>query len=287
MDESPTLLCAVDTSAAAATVAGAARTLAEAMGARLTLVHVFDPDMVPVARTREEHLSTTAEEVEEHWRDRACRAFAKTVGDLGGGVEDLMVDGRPAEEIVRLAGERRDRLIICGAAPQRPVDRLLEGSVSSDVLAQAPCPVVVVPDDAVTDADGPLLVGLDGSAHSRRAAGHAVVLAAHLGRDVVLMEVDDARDREPARADEAFLRELDDLAPLGKRRPELRATSVEGEPVRALSVAARDLGASAVVVGSRGRNAVSAALLGSVSIGLIADAGRPVVVAGPLSPPAA
>jgi nucleotide-binding universal stress UspA family protein len=46
---------------------------------------------------------------------------------------------------------------------------------------------------------------------------------------------------------------------------------------------ARDRAASLVVVGSRRRNALKAALLGSVSAGVVRSADRPVVVVGPRS----
>ena len=61
-------------------------------------------------------------------------------------------------------------------------------------------------------------------------------------------------------------------------------TQVErGDPVERLTQAAAERAAPLIVVGSRGRNALQAALLGSVSAGLVRAAERPVVVAGPRS----
>ena len=52
----------------------------------------------------------------------------------------------------------------------------------------------------------------------------------------------------------------------------------EGDPVQVLAAVAREQAAALLVTGTRGRNALSSALLGSVSVGLVAAAGRPVAL---------
>jgi nucleotide-binding universal stress UspA family protein len=51
-----------------------------------------------------------------------------------------------------------------------------------------------------------------------------------------------------------------------------------GDAVPVLAAIAREEAAALIVTGTRGRNALSAALLGSVSAGLIRTAGRPVAL---------
>ena len=52
----------------------------------------------------------------------------------------------------------------------------------------------------------------------------------------------------------------------------------DGDPAQVLAAVARERPAALVVTGTRGRNALGSALLGSVSVGLVRAAGRPVVL---------
>jgi nucleotide-binding universal stress UspA family protein len=58
-----------------------------------------------------------------------------------------VVHGDPAEEIVRLAHLHRADLIIMGSRGLTGLERVLHGSVSSQVVADAPCSVLVVKPD--------------------------------------------------------------------------------------------------------------------------------------------
>lgn len=55
-----------------------------------------------------------------------------------------IVTGDPAEEIVRLAGIHQCELIILGSRGLKGLNRIIQGSVSSEVVADAPCSVFVV-----------------------------------------------------------------------------------------------------------------------------------------------
>ena len=59
-------------------------------------------------------------------------------------IERVLREGNPAEEIVRLAGERGCDLIVMGTHGRRRLGRLLMGSVAEQVLRRAPCPVLTV-----------------------------------------------------------------------------------------------------------------------------------------------
>lgn len=58
-----------------------------------------------------------------------------------------IVTGDPAVEIVRLAHIHRADLIVIGTRGLTGLKRILEGSVSSQVVADAPCSVLVVKAD--------------------------------------------------------------------------------------------------------------------------------------------
>jgi nucleotide-binding universal stress UspA family protein len=55
-----------------------------------------------------------------------------------------IVTGDPAEEIIRLAHIYTCDLIVLGSRGLTGVNRILQGSVSSQVVAEAPCSVLVV-----------------------------------------------------------------------------------------------------------------------------------------------
>jgi nucleotide-binding universal stress UspA family protein len=285
------VLCAVDTSARAARVADAARRLARAMEGSIVLVHVFDPMMVPAAPTRELNRLVTTEQIEEHERRRARAALADAA-DRGGDMAQTTVfaEGDPRSLILDLLRAHDVRLLVVGSAARKPLDRIMQGSMSADLVRGASCPVAILTDDAVLPDGGPVLAGYDGSDHSLRAARHAAAIASALQRDLVLVHVVGPGEAG-ARPDEELALELHAAAgacastAAGRPAPRLDvAVAVEhGDPVERLTEAADERGASLIVVGNRGRNAVTAAVLGSVSAGVIRRSDRLVVVAGPRS----
>ena len=63
---------------------------------------------------------------------------------LPGESELEIVSGDPSEEIIRLANIYQADLIVIGSRGLTGVKRILQGSVSSQVVADAPCSVLVV-----------------------------------------------------------------------------------------------------------------------------------------------
>ena len=84
-------------------------------------------------------------------------------------VETVVTDGRPAEEICRLARDRAAGLIVVGGHGWGPIRSLIEDSAASAVLHRAPCAVLVGPpgsrDQSALEAPAHLTVN--------SAAGHA------------------------------------------------------------------------------------------------------------------
>jgi nucleotide-binding universal stress UspA family protein len=74
----------------------------------------------------------------------------------GGAVEQHLLSGEPAAEIVRLAEELKCDLIVMGTHGRTGLRRLVVGSVAEGVLRTAPCPVLVtkaLPPSEPTEAD--------------------------------------------------------------------------------------------------------------------------------------
>ncbi len=141
-----------------------------------------------------------------------------------------------------------------------------------------------------------VLIAYDGSQHARDAIAHAgdtlrpgpaVVATAWtsfadaaphaLLRDAVRPVVEDldVAGREEA---EALAAEGAELARAAGFDAEPRAVRASGPFFAALIEAADELDAQVIVAGSRGRSSVAAAVLGSVSTGLLHHTHRPVLV---------
>jgi nucleotide-binding universal stress UspA family protein len=59
-------------------------------------------------------------------------------------LEHQLVEGEPADEIVRVAQETGCDLVVLGTHGRTGLDRLLMGSVAEQVVRRAPCPVLTV-----------------------------------------------------------------------------------------------------------------------------------------------
>ena len=182
-------------------------------------------------------------------------------------------------------------LLVVGARGRGGFAGLLLGSVSQKVLHQATCPVAVVRVTNEPDPEGGaprIVVGVDGSTNAdaalrwaidegrRRGASVEVVHAWHMPfvtpYPYVMTESDTAVFEDLAREtlDQAIRR----ANPTTEDRIS-SFTSVSG-PASLILEAAK--GADLIVVGTRGRSAAKAALLGSVSHQVTLHATCPVVV---------
>jgi nucleotide-binding universal stress UspA family protein len=204
-------------------------------------------------------------------------------------VRPVLVEDYAAKALLRAA--KAAELLVVGSRGRGGFSGLLLGSVSQHSIQQAPCPIAVIP-HAWTGSDqhGRVVVGVDGSDHSRRALRWAIGAAAL--RDAVLdvvhaydymavvMPIGMAPgiDRETLEKESRKL--LEQMV-----EPELRAASrrpVDATLVPEPASAARALidtaiGADLLVVGSRGRGGVRG-LIGSVSQQCVHHAPCPVVV---------
>jgi nucleotide-binding universal stress UspA family protein len=134
-----------------------------------------------------------------------------------------------------------------------------------------------------------ILVGIDGSTESRTAADLAADLAAATGSDLVLayvvslplalapeapyLERWDVAEREYAR------KWLDDVAATCRTRGiAVETVMPSGPPAETLANMASQRGVDLVVVGHRGRGAISRVLLGSVADRLVQISPKPVLV---------
>lgn len=95
----------------------------------------------------------TADEIDDAWaavRAEAQETLDRTTAALetGAAIEPLMIEGDPGSTLCHVADERDADVLIIGSRGRGAVKRALLGSVSTYVVNNAPCPVVVVPASA-------------------------------------------------------------------------------------------------------------------------------------------
>ncbi|CAL9604216.1 universal stress protein [Streptomyces sp. enrichment culture] len=204
-------------------------------------------------------------------------------------VSHAVVTGEPLS--VLEAQSRRADLVVVGSRGMGGFVGLLVGSTAVHLAAHGKCPVLVVREPGTPD--GPVLVGVDGSAAGGRAIGFAFAEAARRGAELVALHAwttwnapapapPDAAEpyaNEPgalAANEERLLSEA--LSGYTERYPgvKVRHELVRGGSREALIEASRT--ARLLVVGARGRGGFTGLLLGSVSQAMLHHAHCPVVV---------
>ncbi len=142
--------------------------------------------------------------------------------------------------------------------------------------------------NAMTDTQGSIVAGVDGSPASRTAALVAAELAIALDRRLVLVHA--VNDPPPFPYGDPRVRELERRRAIEDGMRMLEPIAVEldadakvalGDPAVSLDDAGYEENAELLVVGSRGRTGLAAALVGSVSQRLASAAARPVVIVPP------
>lgn len=136
-----------------------------------------------------------------------------------------------------------------------------------------------------------IVIATDGSAGSSVAVEQGVWLAKMLDAQVIFVAV--ARAPFPVLGDPYYQRALtadltkaraaiDDAIVAAEERHVAYETEIlEGSPAEKILEVAQAHGADLIVIGSRGRGAVTGALLGSVSTDVVHRSDRPVLVARP------
>ena len=108
--------------------------LAKLLGVNAKVVSVNDTHQFIASVVLEEKLKKEAESFLESY---------KTLGkEVGVDIETVLISGNPAEEIVKYA--QQDDLIIMAIHGRKGIDRFMLGSVSEEVVRNAPCSVLVV-----------------------------------------------------------------------------------------------------------------------------------------------
>jgi nucleotide-binding universal stress UspA family protein len=137
-----TIICGIDASEEARGAARSAATLAEALRARLVLAHVAQVAVGPEAATVP-HAYDRLRKRAHSEAERFVARFARET-NLAGRAELWVLFGNPAEALAQAAAEERASLVVMGSRCDGPLRAAVRGSVSRKLVAEAPCPVMVV-----------------------------------------------------------------------------------------------------------------------------------------------
>ncbi|MFC4110045.1 universal stress protein [Micromonospora zhanjiangensis] len=275
VDGSPTALRAVRTGAAEAAL----------RHRPLHLVHAFVWPLLHVDVDRSPGGPTDG-----GLRHQAERMLAEAVGQAravapGLPVSHAIVDGQAAAVLCR---ETTDAdLLVIGDRGLGGFTGLLVGSVAVQVSTYASCPVLLARGE---DHDGPVVVGVDNSAHSRVALGVAIEEASRRGAECRAVHAfrhpvsSGPGDMMPLVYDTEALRGEEDrelaesIAGWSDRFPDVPVIRrvVHGRAAPALIEESAT--AQLVVVGARGLGGFAGLLLGSTSHAVLHHAGCPTVL---------
>jgi nucleotide-binding universal stress UspA family protein len=240
-------------------------------GAELVAVTVWEVPVMAAAYI-------TTEEVDGAMDPWMEGFIAEVLGEDGAAVKRAPASGSAAAALLEEA-EDADTLIV-GTRGHGGLAGVIMGSVSHQLANHTPCPLTVVPasNGAAGAADGPIVVGVDGSSNAQTALRWAAERAARtgLGLRVVMawrgeaagwLAGTEVQTSWPSFEDleqqaREMLGEVIDEAGLPEGlEPEL--VLGEGAPASVLREAAD--GGSMLVLGSRGRGGFMGLLLGSVT----------------------
>ena len=241
-----TVICGVDPSRQSTEAARQARAVA-GDGAKLWAVSAWDPGEAI-------HAGIHSGQVRGDLRDDSTRAL-RQASDAVPGIQEMQFEGPPVASLLAAASNLDADLIAVGASGSARAAGILFGFVATAMAHHAPCSVLI--SRPSSDAFlGRILHAGDGSPESLDAARFAGRIASRSGASVATLHVRNGEtDAAAVAAESAALAEAPDV--------EAVTMEQEGRPQRRICEEASEMGASLIVIGSRGMTGVNA--LGSVS----------------------
>jgi nucleotide-binding universal stress UspA family protein len=275
---SQTFIAAYDGSAASRAAVRLAVELAAAQDADVLAAHVY-PRLAPVG-LRGRVFDT---EIQQDLHDNG-RAVIEGL-DVEGVARRVLLAGSPAQALHDLAEEEQATLIVVGATHLRHIGRITPGSVASNLLHGAPCPVLVTPSGHEPRPIRTIAVAYDDGVQAKAALKHAAQLARRLhARLEIIAGAEHELFTGPEMIAAADLEELmrEDLTTRVKAEADaitdipVDTRVVTGPIPSALADAAE--GVDLLVTGSRGYGPRHSVLVGGVSRYLVDNAPCPVLV---------
>jgi nucleotide-binding universal stress UspA family protein len=257
-------------------------------GGKLHLVHAvyFDQEEFAILPSQMERRFEVGTQV-----CRLAKNGIKSEFGLNGNIESLVCEGEPPHVLVETALSNNADLIALGTYGRKGLKRLLMGSVTSQVILNAPCDVLVVkkPCSKCTGSFHSLLVPFDGSESSKRALTRACELSKVDGAEVSVLYVipryEEMMDFIKTESVKKSLFQAAEKIVEGAKKlasalgVEIKAVVQEGHTGDKIVEIADTMKHDLIVVGTHGWSGVDKAIMGSTAERVIAYATCPILIA--------
>ena len=263
---------------------------AESLGATLAIVHVVTPAPETIVIARDD-----LKMQKQAWRrlSRLARRFSTRRHSIAASVRY----GQPFHEIVSLARERKNDVIIAATHGYTGLKRMLLGSTAERVVRHAPCPVLTIPCSSKGAEGSParrarlrrILVPVDFSRTSLHALPYANALATVFDAEITLVYV---FEQMPLLGGTVYLPPEMRNEACNAAQQQLRTLSGEvfddnirvrtlvrtGLPFQEITAAAKRLDADMIILTTHGYTGLKHVLLGSTAERVVRYADCPVLV---------
>jgi len=167
------------------------------------------------------------------------------------------------QEIVDEAERNQIDVIVMGRRDMTGLKRLMVGSNTAKVIGRAHCSILIVPSAAQIEGNQ-ILLAVDGSRYSDKAAIAAISIAKHLGAPVLVVSIvhSDSKERRHTEAVEQIKRVEGFMSKEGLT---VEGKVLSGSPAEAIIEFAKAKRVDLIVMGSHGRSGLDRMLMGSVS----------------------
>jgi nucleotide-binding universal stress UspA family protein len=256
-------------------------------GGKICLVHAVYFD--------QEEFAVLPSQVEKRFDfgSAVCKVAKQNLQDdfgLNGSVESYVCQGEPPEVILETAAARKADLITLGTYGRKGLKRLLMGSVTSQVILNAACDVLVVKKECTKCAGSftSLLVPYDGSESSKKALVRAAEVSKADGAEVSVLYVIPRYEEmvdffKTESISKSLYREAEKIAEEAKKLASdlnlsIKAIVQEGHTGEKIVEIADKLKSDLIVMATHGWRGMDKAILGSTTERIIAHANCPVLI---------
>ena len=116
--------------------------IAKLMNSKVYVIYVVD--VMPFVGLPTEGFWETIREILEEEGREAFNKIENMAKEIGVDIVSEILEGNPAEEIVKYAERKGIDLIVMGTSGKSGIDRLLLGSVAEKVSKKAQCPILLI-----------------------------------------------------------------------------------------------------------------------------------------------
>jgi nucleotide-binding universal stress UspA family protein len=254
-------------------------------GGNIILVHAVYFD--------EEEFGIAPEQLDKRMKlgEKVCYQTKEMItSEFGIEAQSLLCEGDPPRVIVDIAEEKKADLIVLGTYGRRGINRLLMGSVTSQVILNSSIDVLVVKKKCTecTGTYSSVLVPFDGSELSKKALSNACELSKLDGSDVTVLYAIPRYEEmieflmTPS-IHKSLTREAQRIMESAKAIASGHGVTVEtvieeGHAGDKIVETCSKIGSDLIVMGSHGWRGVNKAIMGSTAERVIMNASCPVLV---------